>query len=175
MVYRGFVRGEMSPPTAISIVSLSGGTHPAMDAVSVQSLVSVSFSPRSDGVTMQADRGQHCGGQCDIFATIRSERRSLRPCPDLVSFLTTTNQKSGGVSARGNRDSDGPFSRSLVRQRFCENAYLGTVDSGSEKFPGRRRARPTARPGYGAVAWAAMGWRVLNSVGKLIGIGLFSA
>ena len=62
MVYRGFVRGEMSPPTAISIVSLSGGTHPAMDAVSVQSLVSVSFFPRSDGLTMQADRGQHCGG-----------------------------------------------------------------------------------------------------------------
>ena len=47
MVYRGFVRGEMSPPTAISIVSLSGGTHPAMDAVSVQSLVSVFSPPRS--------------------------------------------------------------------------------------------------------------------------------
>jgi hypothetical protein len=62
MVYRGFVRGEMSPPTAITIVSLSGGTHPAMDAVSVQSLVSVSSPPRSDGLTIQADRGQHCGG-----------------------------------------------------------------------------------------------------------------
>jgi hypothetical protein len=32
IIFRGFIRGEMSPPIPISIVSLSGGTHPAMDA-----------------------------------------------------------------------------------------------------------------------------------------------
>jgi hypothetical protein len=32
IIFRGFFGGEMSPPILISIVSLSGGTHPAMDA-----------------------------------------------------------------------------------------------------------------------------------------------
>jgi hypothetical protein len=150
----GIRQGGNVPPDRDLYSKSVGGDTPC-DGRSSRPIASVCvLSPRSDGLTMQADRGTSLCGQCDIFATIRSERRSLRPCPDLVSFLTTTNQKSEGVSARGNRDSDGPFSRSLVRQRFCENVYLGTVDSGSEKFPGRRRARPTARPGYGAVAWA---------------------
>jgi hypothetical protein len=38
----------MSPPITVPIVGLSGGTHPALDAVGVQSLVSVSLPPRSD-------------------------------------------------------------------------------------------------------------------------------
>jgi hypothetical protein len=32
IIFRGFFGGEMSPPISIPIVSLSGGTHPAMDA-----------------------------------------------------------------------------------------------------------------------------------------------
>ena len=145
--------GNVPPDRDLYSKSVRGDTP--CDGRSWRPIASVCvLLPKIRRLNYASRSGTALWGQCDIFATIRSERRSLRPCPDLVSFLTTTNQKSGGVSARGNRDSDGPFSRSLVRQRFCENAYLGTVDSGSEKFPGRRRARPTARPSYGAVAWA---------------------
>ena len=82
--FSGNYQGGNVPPDLDSYSKSVGGDTPGDGRiVGVQSRVSVSLSPRSDGLIMQADRGGTIRATVNFFSTVCSERLCLRACPGL--------------------------------------------------------------------------------------------
>jgi hypothetical protein len=112
----GIYQGGMSPPIAIPIVSLSGGTHPAVDAVGVRPLVFASFPRQDHHLVMQADRGSTIGGRVNSSAST-SECRRLRPSPGVAGQCASMRKQPGGWHQASSRTRGGACGVSRVAEK----------------------------------------------------------